>query len=101
MARDSLECYLCCPCGLRDHMEAADCEKTPCCECCPLKKDDRAPLDDVMEDMCCHEVGWIREAAEAYYHREYLGEVHVKDPDRKWWQFWKPRYIWAKKDGDD
>lgn len=62
-------------------------------------KDDRIPLDQVLEDMCFHEVGWIQDAATAYYHMEYLGEVCVKNPDRKWWQIWKPRYIWTKKDG--
>lgn len=33
-----------CPCGLRDYMEAADCEKTPCCDCCPLQCDDGVDL---------------------------------------------------------
>ena len=61
--------------------------------------DERIPLDQVLEDMCLHEVGWIQDAATVYYHTEYLGEVHVKNPDRKWWQIWKPRYIWTKKDG--
>lgn len=60
--------------------------------------DERIPLDQVLEDMCFHEVGWIQDAATAYYHREYLGEVRVKNPDRKWWQIWKPRYIWVKKE---
>ena len=59
--------------------------------------DDRISLDDVIKDMCYHEVGWIQDAAKAYYHMEYLGEVNIKNPNREWWQFWKPRYIWAKK----
>lgn len=29
-----------CPCGLRDYMEEADCEKTLCCDCCPLQKEE-------------------------------------------------------------
>ena len=27
-----------CPCGLRNHMEEEDCEKTNCNACCPLTK---------------------------------------------------------------
>lgn len=54
------------------------------------------PLDEVMEDMCFHEVGWIRDAAETYFHEEYLHEIYVENPNREWWQFWKPKYIWTK-----
>lgn len=61
---------------------------------------DRVPLDQVLEDMCFHEIGWIQDAATAYYHMEYLGEVKAKNPERKWWQFWKPRAIWVKKEDD-
>ena len=25
-----------CPCGLREHMESEDCDKTDCDKCCPL-----------------------------------------------------------------
>lgn len=31
-----------CPCGLRDHMDDADCRKTLCCECCPLQTEEAA-----------------------------------------------------------
>lgn len=58
--------------------------------------DGKVPIDTVIEDMCFHEVGWIREAAEAYFHEEYLGEKLVDNPNRKWWQFWKPMRVWKK-----
>ena len=33
-----------CPCGLRQFMEAEDCEVTNCCDCCPLMCDDCVDL---------------------------------------------------------
>ena len=62
--------------------------------------DHRVPLDQVLEDMTSHEVGWIQKAAEAYYHMEYLGEISVKNPNRQWWQFWKPKYVWVRKENN-
>lgn len=29
-----------CPCGLREHMEADDCNKADCDKCCPIAKGD-------------------------------------------------------------
>lgn len=35
-----------CPCGLRDFMEEADCEKTYCHCCCPLQNGEAEKGDE-------------------------------------------------------
>lgn len=54
------------------------------------------PLEEVLEDMES-EIGWVRESATQYFHKEYLNEIQVENPNRKWWQFWKPHLVWVKK----
>lgn len=60
----------------------------------PMK--DKIPINDVIRDMTFHEIGWVRKSAEYYFHREYLHEELVENTERKWWQFWKPRFVWKK-----
>lgn len=60
--------------------------------------EDKIPIDTVIRDMTFHEVGWIRDAAEYYFHAEYLHEKYVRNPDRKRWQFWKPKFVWKECD---
>ena len=59
--------------------------------------DERVPLEQVLDDMY-GDKGVVSWAAEFYYHTEYLGEELVPNPSRKWWQIWKPRQIWQKKE---
>ena len=38
-----------CPCGLRNHMDEEDCNKTNCDDCCPLAKGEQMTMN---EDRC-------------------------------------------------
>ena len=47
---------LSCPCGLRDFMEADDCERADCNMCCPIKRAEAAAgiiSDACSLDGCC------------------------------------------------
>ena len=58
--------------------------------------DEKIPLDKVLADMYFNEIGWVQDAAKTYFHEEYLHEKKVENHERKWWQFWKPRFVWKK-----
>ena len=30
-----------------------------------------------------------------------VDNICTKNYNRKWWQFWKPKYVWVKKDGEN
>ena len=40
----------------------------------------------------------MKEAVGKYYSATATWVPHelIKNPNRKWWEFWKPRYVWIK-----